>query len=228
MIIHENKMIFLHIPKNAGTSIEKYLRPDFGLEWDVPNYDLLYGWCPDRQIHLQHATPQEMIDLNLIDRQTWDEYTKFAVIRNPWERAVSDFIWLKEKSKIKGNFMDYLLVRGDFSSLLTDRSHIRFKGDHIFPQIDFLKLDGEMAVKNIINFENLDHDLNNFFGSLSLPRFDIKLNQNTSYTKHYSNWYTNHSINIIKEKYASDIVLGNYHFDDQRSGLKKIYNAIVK
>ena len=74
------------------------------LDWKEPNYDLLYGWCPERKIHLKHATSNQLLDLGLISKEIWEEYFKFAFIRNPYDRAYSDFLWIQNDRNIKGKY----------------------------------------------------------------------------------------------------------------------------
>ena len=62
MISHQHKIIFIHIPKCAGSSIKDYYFNSPQLDWKTPNYDLLYGWCPKRKIHLQHATSKQLLE----------------------------------------------------------------------------------------------------------------------------------------------------------------------
>ena len=66
MISHDHKCIFIHIPKTAGSSINKFYFNAKQLDWTTPNYDILYGWCPDRKLHLQHATPIQLLQTGLI------------------------------------------------------------------------------------------------------------------------------------------------------------------
>lgn len=69
-INHEKKLIFIHIPKNAGTSIIKFL-------------------CNDNNDNI-------FIDKNIIEykkhyKNYWEEYLKFTVIRDPVSRFISTY-----------------------------------------------------------------------------------------------------------------------------------------
>ena len=78
MISHKHKFIFIHIPKCAGSSIRDFYFDTPNLDWKIPNYDLLYGWCPKRKIHLQHATAKQILETDLVSRAVWDNYYKFT------------------------------------------------------------------------------------------------------------------------------------------------------
>ena len=74
-ISRENNLIFVHIPKNAGTSIqEKFKMEQAG----------------------GHQTSQQMRNEN---PKLWGDYNSFCVVRNPWDRMVSNYYYcLAEKS----------------------------------------------------------------------------------------------------------------------------------
>jgi len=71
VISHDLKCIFVHIPRTAGSSIEKWL---CGEDW----------WSIEAETkHLSaHLARQRY-------RRYWDSYFKFSFVRNPWDRMVS-------------------------------------------------------------------------------------------------------------------------------------------
>ena len=62
MISHKHKCIFIHIPKTAGTSINTFFHPGVDFHYDKPDYDRLFGWCPERKFHMQHATSKQLLE----------------------------------------------------------------------------------------------------------------------------------------------------------------------
>ena len=149
MISHKHKCIFIHIPKTAGTSINTFFFPNVRFYQDIPNYDVLFGWCPIRKIHLQHATGAQLIETGLVSEQNWEEYFKFSFVRNPWDRAYSDFTWIQEFSGVQGRFEDYIGKKGSFQKILNDSSDHHFLGDHLLPQSEFFDLDGKYELDYI-------------------------------------------------------------------------------
>jgi hypothetical protein len=76
IVSHKHKLIFTHIPKNAGTSIGQWLLehvPDAG---EMPNT-------------LKHDTPHHV--------HRHGDYTYFAVVRNPYDRLLSQYNFHVEK-----------------------------------------------------------------------------------------------------------------------------------
>ena len=84
-VCRNKKIIFIHIPKNAGESIEKSLNIYNGNK--VEN---IFGISDS--IVLQHLTAIQLKN-SYFDNSEWNEYFKFAVIRNPWSKAVSEYNW---------------------------------------------------------------------------------------------------------------------------------------
>ena len=71
MIDHVNKLIFVHIPRTAGTSIEIAC---VGKDW----------WFIDK--NSKHLSLREM---KILYSNEWKNYTKFSIVRNPIDRFIS-------------------------------------------------------------------------------------------------------------------------------------------
>lgn len=91
MIDHKNKVIFIHIPRTGGTSIERMA----GILNDRPD---------------KHWSARE-IRANC-GADIWREYRKFTIVRNPIGRACSCYNWIR---KVKAHpshtdmpFLDWL------------------------------------------------------------------------------------------------------------------------
>jgi hypothetical protein len=220
MIDHKNKLIFVHVPKCGGSSIERFFLQGVKFEWETPNYDILYGWCPKRRIHLQHATATQLLDTELICDETWNSYYKFAFVRNPWDRAYSDYLWFQKELKIRDSFRNFLTNSGNFSQCLTDNSDKFYRGDHLYPQSDYFSEEGLYSLDYIGRFEHyadgIAHILNHL--KISTP-FEIHLKEG-KYKGHYSRFYTKSRKRLVDSKYVQDIQRFNYSFEDRKSGLK--------
>lgn len=71
MISHQHKCIFVHIPRIAGSSIERWL---CGADW----------WSIEPST--KHLLASQA---RVLYRDYWDEYFTFSFVRNPWDRVVS-------------------------------------------------------------------------------------------------------------------------------------------
>jgi len=214
MISHQHKCIFIHIPKCAGSSIKEFLFRDQKFDWKIADYEHLYGWCPKRKIHLQHATSEQLIETNLISPKIWKEYFKFTVVRNPWDRAYSDYMWLQKDRKIKGSFKEYIFNLGAFENILIDNSTKEFRGDHKTPQTDFFDIKGTYELDFIGRFESLYETINELKNTLLIPyEFKSHVKKNKNRVKKYQYFYNNQKRKWIQEVYANDIHLLNYKYE---------------
>ena len=161
-ISHKYKLIFIHIPKCAGISIWHAL--DLTL-----SEDNLISVTPPI---LQHLLPKQLKG-KYIDKKTWDAYSKFTIIRNPYDRIISDYFWMKDnpeaKRLITGTFDDFLTLREDIVNNNRYKEDIYF--DHFYPMHFYFE---GIDYDRVIRFENINEEyeeLRQLFGiENKLPR----------------------------------------------------------
>ena len=114
-ISHKLKTIFIHIPKNAGESIENALEI-YGVEENDPTKR--FWGVINNSIVLQHLTANDL--KNNLSEDIWKNYFKFAVVRNPWSKAVSEYNWyLRYGPKISFiNWSKSLIYRLKINSMI--------------------------------------------------------------------------------------------------------------
>ena len=109
LISHRKKFIYTKTVKTAGTSVElffeKYCFAD--REWKFSHardeYSSASGIVGYRGADKGSSTfynhmPAEELK-NLLGKQIWDNYHKFTVIRNPFDKMVSAFYHFEKKNK---------------------------------------------------------------------------------------------------------------------------------
>ena len=101
MIISKaRKYVFVHIPKTAGTALT------LALEGRAAKDDIIIGDTPkarQRRKRLAELTPTgrlwkhaTLADIDgVVSAQDLDEMFCFTLVRNPWDRAVSYYHWLR-------------------------------------------------------------------------------------------------------------------------------------
>lgn len=219
MISHKLKIIFIHIPKCAGSSIKDFYFDKPSYDWKTPDYECLYGWCPERKIHMQHATPKQLIETNLIKLEDWNRYFKFTFVRNPWDRAYSDYLWMKKDRNIRGSFKSFINKEGKFKDVLNNNSIMTYRGDHLTAQSEFAA-DKQYPLDFIGKFENLKSDIKSINNQLGIrSEFSKHSKENKKKLSHYSKFYTNSNLELVQSLYLEDIKQFNYRFEDNRSGI---------
>jgi hypothetical protein len=223
MICHRRKIIFIHIPKCAGSSVKDFYFAGRGLDWKVPNYELLYGYCPVRRLHLQHATARELLETGLVTEQQWNAYFKFTFVRNVYDRSYSDYLWIQKDRKVSGPFLDYLLRRGRFEKILTDRSDMTYRGDHLTPQSDFFDLEGPLKVDFVGRFESIQNDTAHLSRILGIDKpFDVHEKRNASRKKHYSQFFSPRERAMVEQVYAKDLATLGYQFESVPGPIRRM------
>lgn len=150
MLSHHHKTIFVHIPKCAGQSIEMAFLSDLGLAWETRAPLLLRSndqpdLGPQR---LAHLTAADYVRCRHIPQDMFDSYFRFAVIRDPWSRAVSQYKHLNLNMPFQQFVADWLPQEFE---------RREWSGQYWFvrPQAEFLMQDGEILVNEVVRLEEL-------------------------------------------------------------------------
>lgn len=203
-ISHVHKFVFVHIPKTAGSSIEKKFNiygVDNNGENDIICTDIMFGK------NYQHSTYNQILERSPKDVS---DYFSFSFVRNPWSKMVSEFFWRKPWDKeIQGFTFNQFVDRVcDF-----DLNHPKMC-PHFIEQSKFiLNKKDEKIIDFVGKAENFESDFN-----LICVKLNVKNNNldkvNTTKHKDYLHYYDKQSINKIKEKYRRDIEYFSYEFGE--------------
>ena len=136
----QRRLVFLHIPKTAGTSIEQAL----GLHgpWDQENQATGFGLIESRDLLARHLSSNFLQHLTLPEvEQLFPEALEnaemFTVVRDPWSRLLSSF---RNPDPDLANYYRYR-THQDLSDLsLADYIDLArwLPHPHLRPQLDFL------------------------------------------------------------------------------------------
>lgn len=230
-VFHQHRLLFIHIPKNAGRSIEEALlkgdgTPDSGrrnlinrgatwlrrksesrhpTEYQIGSLDYTFA--------SQHLTYNEMSHLRLVPDQVLKSYPSFCVCRNPYDRAVSTVLhFAKETNSIApqtaAEFEHHLIAwkerpKSDHNLIAHDRS-----------QSDYILDDrGKIAVEHILRFESLGTEYEALMERLNIPSPSLTHFGKATRAREYTHYFTPHSRRLIEEKFGEDIERFQYAFD---------------
>jgi len=149
-LFYELNLLFLHIPKTGGTSVENYFRNNHGFCQDTYHY---FNHPKIKEHPRQHCTYSELED----EIENIETYKCFIVVRNPLHRIISEINYLEKVIKIvlEGDTIDEKIF-----NILTKTKYGDYE-NHLIPQYDFfLKKDGTFNDKiHIMYNEKLNEDM---------------------------------------------------------------------
>lgn len=191
------RCIFVHIPKCAGISVSRSLFGNVsGAHHTLRKFQIMFS-------------PAE-----------FDQYFKFTFVRNPWDRAVSAYHFLKKGGLTLHDRTwseRYLSPYPDFQSFvlkgLENKRVISYP--HFRPQCDYICLKrNEPGLDFIGYFENLDADFTYITQVLNVNSSLLSLNRNHERSRDFRSYYTDETREIIARVYADDIRVMGYTFDN--------------
>lgn len=198
MISKATGMYFIHVPKCAGTSVKAVLR-ECGFQLillDTRMDDVHSGFY-------RHGTAARM--RRHIAPGDWQRAFKFAVCRNPYDRLYSGWKFARLKVRLPVPF-DYFVRH-----LRTYRGY--FLDWHcVMPQLQHLRIEGQVAVDHVCRFEQLDEDFTAIARRLGRP--DLRLPRlNATERGSYREHYTRELQEITFEHFADDFEYFGYPYD---------------
>ena len=198
-------LLFIHIPKTGGTSLELY----FSSKFHIPlGNQSLFLHIEDKFLlnknikidsSLQHMTYNQIVENSKIFNIVFDNIKIITVVRNPYERIVSDLFFFKliKTDTSKEEILDII------NKYLIDTIY----DNHNIPQYKFItNYKGEIIQNiHILRNESLINDMKN----LGYDDFNIFENVNPNKVNYYS-YLNNKTIEIINNFYHLDFILFNY------------------
>lgn len=216
MISHKYKCIFVEVPKTGSTSIRALLgippKPHLNI-WQT-KYELETYWTHyDGRFNRAAAAAYLLLPAHLRRRrgeEIFQNYFKFGFVRNPWDRVVSLYerregLQLRERLNFEA-FVEWV----DFSSSTCI---------HPVPhrnQLDwFVDPHGNVLADFIGRFENLASDWAHVAAKIGLPPTLPHENKNPRRTRHYTEYYTPRTRQIVAQRFKIDIEYFGYEFGNE-------------
>lgn len=192
----EHEAIFVHIPKCAGISVG----------------NSLFGHTPGS--HMSVLTFQL-----IYSKEEYDRYFKFTFIRNPWDRLVSAFHFLKrggltleDRQWAKENLAPFPDFDTFVREWVTPQSVLTWQ--HFKPQTRFIcNARDEVQVDFVGRLERIEEDYAAIARRLGVQDNLQYLNRSSKKPRDYRAFYTAETKAIVAAAYRRDIELLGYDFD---------------
>ena len=225
MIFKEEKALYVHINKTAGSSVE-----------------IAFGYQPQEK---QHEIAKEFIESG-----EWDKNFTFTFVRNPWDRLVSWFLWMNRTRfwydgmpsfdglptfsprgvnfgghpSVNENW--YLALKDEFkifvkkiedthdTSMYSNMLKDGHKGRWVANQTEWIKNDkGKIKLNFIGRFENLQKDFNKLCKKIKKQPCKLLEAKKLHKRPHYSQFYDLKTRRMVAELYEDDIKYFKYKFE---------------
>lgn len=179
-------ILFVHINKTAGSSIEEALGLPF-----------------------QHRTAQELRDL--VGERRWKRCFTFAFVRNPWDKVASHYHFRVQTNQT--GLGDAPLDFNEWVIRAYDERDPRYydQPKMFMPQVDWISdASGQVMVDFVGRFERLEEDFEQICRRIGadgeLPH--VK----SSDRPHYREVYSERASDVVWDRFASDIERFGYEY----------------
>lgn len=205
IISHKHEFIFIKTRKTAGTSIEVALEKICG-EKDIvtPVLPEVPGHrARNYESYTNHTSAAEVRDK--LSPEIWGQYFKFAIERNPWDKVVSMYYWRLGAKRVNCSFKEFCL-----------RANGMKYGNYLMPtDFHLYAQDGKLLTDYIGRYESLDRELDYISSILKikLPSLTREKSVYRNVKSHYSQYYDNELLNIVKDNFNEEIGYLDYQFD---------------
>lgn len=200
-------VIYYNTQKNANSTIKAQFLDVLGIP-KTPNFpkDIHYNY------HFPTASQHDI-------ETKYQDFFKFSILRNPWERLVSCYKNKIEQSSKTGK--DYILeCSPDFYIGMPFEEFVHvvcetpdLEADYHFCSQIYLMIypDGSFPMNYLCNIENLATHINEIKSKTGIP-FSSLANLNSSKKSTYESIYTPELVEKVRLRYQADIEFFKYEF----------------
>lgn len=205
LISDSHKFIFVHIRKAAGSSIRDTLEP-LSIQKPTDTLSKIKSRVLRMERDYHKYAFRQHDDINAAKRlmppELFESYFKFAFVRNPWDRLISEYEFIRRRpdhgrhSKVmKMEFDQYIR----YQSKRFDAHQINMLADS----------KGQLLMDFIGRFENLHEDWNFVTDKLGIVNKELSHRKKAG-IKDYASYYTPETRALVAELWKRDIEAFGY------------------
>jgi hypothetical protein len=199
-LLDGRQLLFLHIPKTAGTSVRTWL-----------------GWCSEQDDSVAEGNYGHL-SLELLKSKVSMPHKSFTIVRNPWDRTVSTYFFALHIVKpfkaalVEFNNGNVPTFEGFVCNL---RDGFTLGNPNVTqPQANWIT----SPIDYILKFENLTQDfavIQQYVGNNNpLPIENTRYQFNKIDNLPYQEYYNDTTQKIVEEIFQKDILEFGYKFND--------------
>ena len=205
LVSHKYKFIYIKNKKVAGSSVESFFgkycidpKKDYNYNDDISEHIDEFGiigsrgsGCNTSDKWKNHKKASSI--KRDLGKKIFDEYLKFCVIRNPYDKMVSRYYY--NKSKL--SFEEFVKT--------THNNNLKIHS-----------IDKKSVCNYFIRFEYLEEDINTLCKKLNIDSYDLSLLPKHKSTqrknkKHWSEYYDDETKQIVYNKHKKEFKLFGYN-----------------
>lgn len=205
LISDEKAFVFIHVPKTGGSSIEAALQP-----WALPRSDSMWAslgrplGLPPGYRRFRFAKHGGLRDVQgRMPAALFDRYLKFGVVRNPWDRLVSEYNAAVHNPAHRRHLR---VAQMAFDEYLREEAPRVLAAQH-----DLLAdATGKIGVDRLLRFENLTEDFGRLCADLGIHAELPHLNRYEHDS--YRAFYDDAARAFVAERWRADVEAFGYAF----------------
>ena len=144
-------------------------------------------------------------------------FFKFSFVRNPWDRVVSAYEYLKGRGIINVSFKDFILSGIEYTDV---------KWHYAITQFDIIgDGDSTLLVDFVGRFEILQEDFNRVCKIIGIKPVKLPYKNNSTHS-HYSVYYDDTLKEVVDKLYYKDIKIFGYEYEKTWERLCGKYNYV--
>jgi hypothetical protein len=203
IVSFKQKFIFVAIPKTATHSIRYALRPLLGKsDWEQCYLFEKMTFPVKELAEIEHGHIKCQQVKPFLLPSIWNEFLKFCVVRNPYQRFLSNCRFLHRDDDLMNS--DPI---GTMKRIFNEGAHRR---GLFMPQIEFISgKDGAVDVDMICRFENLQSDFDSVMSRLGLPLSKLEKINSTQRTENPA-VFDSELVSGIQDYYRKDFEAFEY------------------
>ena len=229
MILPKEKLIYVHVPKTGGVSIEEYLLDYFNYSRSIFNFTDGLGYLNFNTANNGFRTQYPCMHYPLKDilKQAKDynvdnNWTIFSVVRNPYYKLISELFFhpinsLSNHYHTISNNAKIRLINDSIDQYFNDLDILKnYHSLHSYPQYKFFE---DVNVNyQIFKFEDgLYNAIDKLgFGGNEFPHKMNMFQERRIPRPKYSNIITSYLVEIVNEKYQKDFEIFEYEMLEPR------------